>query len=154
MFAPLGGTLSASLQMSKSSIEAKELQKLQELNFKYCTPKCDVSMLSPKLVDMIIMAQKMSGHQFTITSAFRSREWELSKGRKGTSSHCCYSDGKPCSLAVDVRTVDSHTRFKFVIAAVYAGFERIGIGKNFIHLDIDENKAHPIIFHYYDPQET
>lgn len=140
--------------MSKSFLEKERLYELESLNFKYCTPKCDVSMLNPKLVDMIIMAQKMSGHPFTITSAFRSREWELSKGRKGTSSHCRYSDGKPCSLAVDVRTVDSYTRFKVVIAAAMAGFERIGVGKNFVHLDIDNNKVHPIIFHYYDPQET
>lgn len=140
--------------MSKASSEKERLDKLSLLDFSYCTPKCDVSMLNPKLVDMIIMAQKMSGHPFLITSAFRSREWELSKGRKGTSSHCRYSDGNPCSLAVDVRTVDSHTRFKVVVAAAMAGFERIGIGKNFVHLDIDNNKAHPIIFHYYDPQET
>lgn len=140
--------------MSKSKQAALELQKLGEINLMYCVPACSVGDLNPRLVERILMAQKMSGHPFLITSAFRSREWELSKGRKGTSSHCRYSDGKPSSLAVDVRTVDSHTRFKVVVGAAMAGFERIGVGKNFVHLDIDYNKAHPVIFHYYDPQET
>lgn len=140
--------------MLKTKQMKDELQKLFEINLEHCVPACSVGDLNSKLVEHIILAQKMSGHSFLITSGFRSREWELSKGRKGTSSHCRYCDGKPSSLAVDVRTVDSHTRFKVVVAAALAGFPRIGIGKNFVHLDIDKNKAHPIIFHYYDPQET
>lgn len=124
-----------------------ELQKLSELDLMHCTPACGLSALNPALIDAITMAQKMAGFQFTITSAFRSQEWERNKGRKGTSSHCR-------GLAVDVSTVDSFTRFKVVAAAFYAGIPRIGIGKRFVHLDIDETKAHPIIFHYYDPQNT
>lgn len=89
----------------------------------------------------------MAGFQFTITSAFRSQSYERSKGRKGTSSHCK-------GLAVDISTRDSHTRFKVVTACILAGIPRIGIGKTFVHVDIDETKAHPIIFHYYDPQNT
>lgn len=126
---------------------SKDLQKLSELDFSACVPACKVDALNPALVDAIIMAQKMSGFQFTITSAFRSQDWERNHGRKGTSSHCR-------GLAVDVSTIDSHTRFKVVAAALYAGIPRIGIGKRFVHLDIDETKAHPIIFHYYDPQNT
>lgn len=131
--------------MAKQSKE--DLQKLQELNLSACVPSCTLDSLNPKLVDMLIMAQNMSGIQFTITSGYRSQGYERSKGRKGTSSHCK-------GLAVDVSTIDSYTRFKVVIAAAYAGFPRIGIGKRFVHLDIDEAKAHPIIFHYYDPQNT
>lgn len=125
----------------------QEIKKLSELDLMHCVPSCGLNALNPALIDAIIMAQKMAGFQFTITSAFRSQEWERNKGRKGTSSHCR-------GLAVDVSTVDSHTRFKVVAAAIYAGIPRIGIGKRFVHLDIDETKAHPIIFHYYDPQNT
>lgn len=124
-----------------------ELKKLSVLDLSQCVPACELSALNPELVDRLIMAQKMAGFPFTYTSAFRSQVWERNKGRKGTSSHCK-------GLAVDVSTIDSHTRFKVVAAALYAGFPRIGIGKRFVHLDIDETKAHPIIFHYYDPQNT
>lgn len=129
------------------SSKSADLSKLDEVNLVYVVPDCEQSELSPVLLDYIRLAQRMAGFQFTITSAFRSQEYERSKGRKGTSSHCK-------GLAVDVSTKDSHTRFKVVAASLYAGFPRIGIGKSFVHLDIDETKAHPIIFHYYDPQNT
>lgn len=133
--------------MSKSKQSALELQKLSELNFKYCNPASTIDELNPKLVDRIILAQRMCGEQFTITSAYRSQGYERSKGRKGSSSHCK-------GLAVDVSAVNSHLRFKIVAGCILAGFPRLGIGKTFIHLDIDETKPHPIIFHYYEPQET
>lgn len=133
--------------MSKASKERSELAKLSELDLSQCVPVCKVSDLNPALVDAVIMAQKMAGFQFTITSAFRSQAWERSKGRKGTSSHCK-------GLAVDVSTRDSHCRYNVLLAAAYSGIPRIGVGKNFLHLDIDETKSHPIIFHYYDPQNT
>lgn len=129
--------------MAKSNFDFSCL----ELNLKYCQPACEVSQLHRSLVDAVIMAQKMAGFQFTITSGFRSQAYERSKGRQGTSSHCK-------GLAVDISTRDSHTRFKVVAACLYAGIPRIGIGKTFVHVDIDETKAHPIIFHYYDPQNT
>lgn len=133
--------------MSKSKQSALELQKLSELNFKYCNPASSVDELNPKLVDRIILAQRMCGEQFIITSAYRSQGYERSKGRKGSSSHCK-------GLAVDVSAVNSHLRFKIVAGCILAGFPRLGIGKTFIHIDIDETKPHPIIFHYYEPQET
>lgn len=133
--------------MSKTKQLKEDLQKLSELNLKYCVPACSVEDLNPKLVDRIILAQRMCGEQFTITSGFRSQSYERSKGRKGTSSHCK-------GLAVDVSAINSHLRFKIVAGCILAGFPRLGIGKTFIHIDIDETKPHPIVFHYYDPQET
>lgn len=133
--------------MSKAKQLKEDLQKLSELNLRYCNPPCSVSDLNSKLVDRLILAQKMCGEQFIITSGYRSQPYERSKGRKGTSSHCK-------GLAVDLSAINSHLRFKIVAGLLYAGFPRLGVGKTFIHADIDETKPHPIIFHYYDPQET
>lgn len=133
--------------MSKTKLSKEELQKLFELNLENCVPACSVDDFNPKLVERIIMAQKMCGQQFVITSGFRSQSYERSKGRKGSSSHCK-------GLAADFSAVNSHLRYKIVAGLLLSGFPRIGIGKTFIHADIDETKAHPIIFHYYDPQET
>lgn len=133
--------------ISPAMSKAQEIKKLSELDLRYCFPKCELSELKECVKDGVIMAQQMAGFQFTITSAYRSQAYERSKGRKGTSSHCK-------GLAVDISTRDSHTRFKVVASLLYAGWPRIGIGKTFIHADMDETKAHPIIFHYYDPQNT
>lgn len=123
------------------------LERLSGLDVSTAIPKCELSDLNPKFVETLILAQRMCGIPFTITSAYRSQAYERSKGRKGTSSHCR-------GLAVDVSTIDSHTRFKVLVGAVLAGIPRIGVGERFLHLDIDETKAHPIIFHYYSPQNT
>ena len=108
-----------------------------------CVPKCTQEELNPILVEKLRYFLCFLRFEPTITSAYRSPGYERSKGRKGDSSHCN-------GLAVDISAIDSHIRYKIVSAALQAGFPRIGIGKNFVHLDIDETKAHPIIFHYYD----
>ena len=73
------------------------LPDLGEINLAQVVPSCKVSDLHPALVDAVTLAQKMAGFQFTITSAFRSQDWERNHGRKGSSSHCK-------GLAVDVST--------------------------------------------------
>lgn len=125
----------------------EDLKKLSEINLQHCVPACSEADFNPQLLDRIRMAQKMCGLQFVITSGYRSQAYERSKGRKGSSSHCK-------GLAVDISSIDSHVRFKVVTSLLLSGFPRVGIGKTFVHADIDETKAHPIIFHYYDPQNT
>lgn len=121
----------------------RDVAALLQLNFSGCAPASKIEDLNPRFVEKLIFAQKYAGFQFTINSAYRSQGYEREKGRKGDSSHCK-------GLAVDISTCDSHTRFKVVLACAFANICRIGIGKNFVHVDDDETKAHPIIFHYYD----
>lgn len=107
------------------------------------TPKCSVSDMDEDFLDKLLFAQKLCGCKFRITSAFRTVSYEKSKGRSGRSAHCL---GK----AVDISTIDSKTRYIVVAALLNAGFNRIGIGKNFVHVDDDMKRVHPVIFHYYD----
>lgn len=118
---------------------------LEFLDFSHCVPACDVSQIHSELADKLRSMQELLGWNMQFTSGFRPKSWELSRGRSGSSSH-----SKTPGLAVDVSTRDSHTRYKVVIAAGAVGIPRIGVGKNFVHLDIDETKPHPIMFHYYD----
>lgn len=106
-------------------------------------PKCSVSDMDENFLDKLLFAQKMCALKFRINSAYRSKAYEKEKGRSGRSSHCK-------GLAVDISTPDSGLRYIVVTALLAAGFNRIGIGKNFVHVDDDLSKPHPIIFHYYD----
>lgn len=108
-----------------------------------CVPVCKVEDLHPELVELIRRAQHLAGFTFTITSGYRPKSWELGRGRDGSSSHTK-------RLAVDISTCDSHTRYKVLVSLACVGVPRLGVGKTFVHADIDETKAHPIIFHYYD----
>jgi len=52
-------------------------------------------------------------------------------------------------LAADIRCSDGVTRARMMDALVYAGFERFGLHKSFIHVDIDnKEKPSPAIWLY------
>ena len=50
---------------------------------------------------------------------------------------------------MDIVCNSSDTRWKIVTAAIAFGFRRIGIGKNFIHLDCDDSLPQQVMWHYY-----
>lgn len=114
-----------------------------KIDLRECVPACVEKDLNPALVELLRRAQHLAGFTFTITSGFRTKAHELSRGRSGGSSHTK-------GLAVDISARDSHARYKILLALGCVGFLRLGVGKTFIHADIDETKPHPIIFHYYD----
>ena len=72
-----------------------------------------------------------AGIPFKINSAYRSEEYNKKIGGAKNSSHCK-------GLAVDISATTSEKRFKILEAAIHFGIERIGIGKSFIHIDIDD----------------
>lgn len=100
-----------------------------------CTPPCKVSDLNPSLLNRLV--ELYSKYPFTVNSAFRSVDWEHKHKRSGTSSHCK-------GLAVDLAVRNGIDRLKLVEYALKLGFHRIGIAKNFIHLDCDEDKPDSI----------
>lgn len=95
-----------------------------------------------KVVSMLGLMAKHCSFDLVVSSAFRSVEHEKSKGRDGSSSHCK-------GLAVDIAVKDSFERMIVLYTAIRSGFPRIGIGPNFIHLDIDSDKPRPCCWTYY-----
>lgn len=49
-------------------------------------------------------------------------------------------------LALDLACSDSKTRYSIVFGALCAGFKRIGLAPDHVHLDVAEDKPFPIIF--------
>lgn len=119
------------------------LKRLGELDVSTAVPGCSLEQLNSRLVDTAILAQRMCGHPFHINCAYRSKEYDISKGRSGNSAHCK-------GFALDIATPDSHTRYLVLVGCVLAGFRRIGVGKRFLHVDLDDSKPNPIIFDYYE----
>lgn len=108
-----------------------------ESEFVQASPACTISDLSEELLERLDYARSLLGLPIKINSAFRSVEYELSKGRSGTSSHCK-------GLAVDIHCTDSNYRLEFLRCILFAGFRRIGIAPTFIHVDIDTSKPKSI----------
>lgn len=71
---------------------------------------------------------------FVITSGLRSVEHNKKIGGSPTSSHLK-------GLACDIACSNSTERLLIIKTALDAGFVRIGVAKDHIHLDVDPDKA-------------
>lgn len=81
------------------------------------------------------------GKPFTPTSSTRCEAHNKSVGGKYTSSHLI-------GIADDIPAHSSGQKFALVSAALEAGFNRIGIGDNFVHIDSDQSKSPDVIWTY------
>ena len=96
-------------------------------------------------MDMLEKAREIAQVPFIINSGYRTKEYNATlTGASKNSSHT----NIPCN-ACDISAKDSITRYKILEALIKVGFNRIGIGKNFIHCDTDKNKSQEVVWHYY-----
>lgn len=112
------------------------------MEFRKCTPSCKISQMDEAFLAKLDEVRERAGIPLVLNSAYRSKEYEWSKNRSGTSAHC---EGK----AVDIRCNSSSNRYKIVKAAMEVGFRRIGIARTYIHLDDASDKAQDVIWDYY-----
>ena len=104
-------------------------------------PCCSPHDFDPAFADVLYRVWRM--HPFTISSGFRLVEYERSRSRTGRSSHCK-------GLAADIVCLSNLDRFQLVSSFLALGVTRIGIAKNFIHVDMDFSKPSPRIWTYDD----
>ena len=86
-------------------------------------------------------ARGNAGIPFKITSGYRSGAWNQRVGGRVGSSHLK-------GLAADIACVGSRDRYIIVKALMDVGINRIGIGKTFVHCDVDKSKDANVIFLY------
>ena len=129
--------------MPSSLVLQKMSKYFSPKEFRACAPSCDISQMEPGFLDLMDRVREAAGIPLVLNCAYRSREWDLAKGRSGNSAH---TRGR----AVDIRCTTSTNRLKIVAAAIACGINRIGIGKNFIHLDNDTTLSQGVMWHYYE----
>ena len=115
----------------------------KESEFKQCVPACSLQDMNQSTMKKLDAAREYAGIPVVLNSAYRSVEYEKSKGRKGTSAHTL-------GRAVDIRCNTDANRFKLIHALYRAGFTRIGIGKTFIHADDSPRHKQNVLWHYYE----
>jgi len=89
--------------------------------------------ISANLVLKLDLARELSGVPFVITSGYRCPKHNQEVGGVKDSTHVN-------GLAVDIAVPDNIARLNILRGLIIAGFRRIGIGKDFIHADIDKSK--------------
>lgn len=98
--------------------------------------------MHPMFLEMLDKARERAGIPFKITSGFRCLTYNVSIGGAKKSAHTK-------GYAVDIACHGSRNRFFMLKALLDAGFNRIGIGSNFIHVDCDPTLDTKVVWHYY-----
>ena len=95
-------------------------------------------------MNMLDTIRHEAGIPLVLNSAYRSPEYERSKGRSGSGAHTY-------GLAVDIRCSQGINRLKIMEAAFKCGIKRMGIAKNYIHIDQGDRVGLPqSIWTYYE----
>jgi uncharacterized protein YcbK (DUF882 family) len=92
-------------------------------------------------LNKLAAARKAAAIGFKITSGYRTPKHNEKVGGVPSSSH---TKGH----AVDIYAPTSRQKFIIINSLLQAGFNRIGIAKNFIHVDDDPSKAEDVIWTY------
>ena len=97
--------------------------------------------MDSKILHMLDEARKQYGSAIKINSGYRTRFHNAKVGGVESSSHLK-------GLAVDIACSKSLDRFKLIRILQKVGFNRIGIGNTFIHVDIDPEKIKNVMWTY------
>ena len=98
-------------------------------------------LMEDVVMQRLDLARDIYGHPMIISSGFRTIEHNKSVGGSGSSSHLL-------GWAVDIHCETSRKRFLMLEALLDAGFSRIGIGEDFLHVDADPEKSELVIWTY------
>ena len=105
----------------------------------------DIVNLNPELKDKIKELETLLGHDIIITSGFRPADHPIEAKKKSPGAHT--GDGT-IGDAIDAAYIGSRARYNIVKYALQIGFNRVGISKGFIHLDVSK-KRHPDVIWLY-----
>lgn len=93
-------------------------------------------------LELLEKARGLAGIPFIVTSGFRS------EAHNAELEHSVQGSAHTKGHAIDVSCRTSQQRYKIVKALFEVGFNRIGIGKTFIHFDNDPDKPANCIWVY------
>lgn len=97
--------------------------------------------MSVEFLNKLAQARKIAAVGFKITSGYRSTSHNAKVGGVPSSSHTL-------GHAVDIYAPTSRQKYLIINALLEAGFNRIGVAKNFIHVDDDPSKSEDVIWTY------
>ena len=106
-----------------------------------CHGGCGKQGMAPGFILQLTRARERAGVPFVINSGYRCAAHNKRIGGSPTSSHLT-------GTAVDIAARSNTRRFRILDALLAEGFIRIGIGKTFIHADLDPRKAQKVVWLY------
>ena len=105
-----------------------------------CKCGCGYNVINPQLVMALDMARKEAKVPFTISSGCRCKNHNATVGGVDDSAHVR-------GHAADIVVQGSAHRMA-VLRALLRYFDRVGVDKNFIHVDNDPDKPTSVLWVY------
>ncbi len=99
------------------------------------------SNMNKEFMQLLDLARGIAGISFKINSGYRTAARNKKAGGVSGSSHLK-------GLAADIAVNNSKERYIILQALLKAGFNRIGVSRSFIHVDLDKTKASCVIWTY------
>lgn len=94
-----------------------------------------------KKLDDVLLAFTGAGYKYKINSGYRTEAHNRAVKGEKNSSHCR-------GYAADIAVYGDRDRYILLTLLLTVGFNRIGIGKSFIHVDCDPKKSDKVIWTY------
>jgi len=98
-------------------------------------------LMDKQILEMLDLVREKFAKPIHINSGYRTSAHNTKVGGKQNSSHLK-------GLAVDIACNNSRDRHELLWCLQDVGFNRIGIAKTFIHVDIDKDKDKNVIWTY------
>jgi uncharacterized protein YcbK (DUF882 family) len=98
-------------------------------------------LMDEELLNILDQMRSDAGIPFIITSGYRTLEHNKAVGGKPNSAHTR-------GLAVDISAPDSKSKYLIIRESFVNGVSRIGIGKTFIHIDLDKSLPQNVVWVY------
>ncbi len=92
-------------------------------------------------------AREKSTIPWNLTSGYRCEEYDNSKEINGDGNH-------PTGEALDIAIRSGSERFKILEILINSGFNRIGIGSDFIHVDQCYGRPNNVVWTYKAKKEV
>lgn len=105
------------------------------------------SLMSKTIIEMLDDVRGKFGKPIVINSGYRTEEHNAKVGGK-PKTEISKGSSHMYGLAVDIKCTNSTDRFHLIYLLQETGFQRIGVAKTFIHVDIDFDKSQEVIWTY------
>lgn len=105
-----------------------------------CKCGCGGNYIDRHFLERIEAAETICGFAWIVRSGYRCANHDKAVGGKGNHT---------TGLAVDVVTYTAWHRWKIIDAAGKVGFKRIGVGRDFLHIDMMDDRPQEVMWDYY-----
>jgi len=104
-------------------------------------PCCGLYNMDLRLVDILQHMRTFYGRRIDVSSGSRCEKHNAAVGGKPNSEHLV-------GRGVDIVCLDSNTRYLFIKLAMCYNVKRIGVGRDFIHLGVDDSLPVEVMWLY------